>query len=65
MYIVIHKADANLVSGPISYLFTITLLQYILRKTTFVFARSTYRYDSRLDNTETTATIASGEMYPE
>ena len=36
MYIVMRTADANLVSGPISYLFTITLLQYVLRKTTSV-----------------------------
>jgi hypothetical protein len=44
MYIVIRIADANLVLVPMSHLFTITLLQYILRKTTSVLARSTHRY---------------------
>ena len=44
MYIVMRTADANLVLGPISYLFTITLLQYILHKTTSVLAGSTHRY---------------------
>jgi len=44
MYIVMRTADANLVSGPMSHFFTVTLLQYVLRKTTCVVARSTHRY---------------------